>query len=87
MRSALTKSLNLVSVRILQGIGPYYARDYIRRFGFDPARHPPYLTMALGAGSVTPLQTGGGLWRIRQRRLQRQSLSDRQGVPTRTAAC
>ncbi|MEQ1662332.1 MAG: penicillin-binding protein 1A [Thiobacillus sp.] len=56
MRSALTRSLNLVSVRILQGIGPYYARDYIRRFGFDPARHPPYLTMALGAGSVTPLQ-------------------------------
>ncbi|MFP5408714.1 MAG: penicillin-binding protein 1A [Gammaproteobacteria bacterium] len=56
MRTALTRSLNLVSVRILQGIGPYYARDYIRRFGFDPARHPPYLTMALGAGSVTPLQ-------------------------------
>ena len=56
MRTALTKSLNLVSVRILQSIGPHYARDYIRRFGFDPARHPPYLTMALGAGSVTPLQ-------------------------------
>jgi penicillin-binding protein 1A len=56
MRAALTKSLNLVSVRILQGIDPHYARDYIRRFGFDPARHPPYLTMALGAGSVTPLQ-------------------------------
>lgn len=56
IRTALTKSLNLVSVRILQAIGPYYARDYIRRFGFDPARHPPYLTMALGAGSVTPLQ-------------------------------
>ena len=56
MRTALTKSLNLVSVRILQGIDPHYARDYIRRFGFDPARHPPYLTMALGAGSVTPLQ-------------------------------
>jgi penicillin-binding protein 1A len=56
MRTALTKSLNLVSIRILQGIDPVYARDYIRRFGFDPARHPPYLTMALGAGSVTPLQ-------------------------------
>lgn len=56
MRVALTKSLNLVSIRILQGIGPHYARDYIRRFGFDPARHPPYLTMALGAGSATPLQ-------------------------------
>jgi penicillin-binding protein 1A len=59
MRTALTKSLNLVSIRILQGIGPYYARDYIRRFGFDPSRHPPYLTMALGAGSVTPLQLAG----------------------------
>lgn len=59
MRTALTKSLNLVSIRILQGIGPYYARDYIRRFGFDPSRHPPYLTMALGAGSVTPLQMAG----------------------------
>jgi penicillin-binding protein 1A len=56
MRTALTKSLNLVSIRILQGIGPHYARDFVRRFGFDPARHPPYLTMALGAGSVTPLQ-------------------------------
>ena len=56
MRTALTKSLNLVSIRILESIGPDYARDYIRRFGFDPSRHPPYLTMALGAGSVTPLQ-------------------------------
>jgi penicillin-binding protein 1A len=56
MRTALTKSLNLVSIRLLQGIGPDYARDYIRRFGFDPSRHPPYLTMALGAGSTTPLQ-------------------------------
>jgi penicillin-binding protein 1A len=56
MRTALTKSLNLVSIRILESIGPEYARDYIKRFGFDPSRHPPYLTMALGAGSVTPLQ-------------------------------
>lgn len=60
MRTALTRSLNMVSIRILQGIGPYYARDYIKRFGFDPGRHPPYLTMALGAGSVTPLQLAGG---------------------------
>jgi penicillin-binding protein 1A len=56
MRTALTKSLNLVSIRILESIGPQYARDYVQRFGFDPSRHPPYLTMALGAGSVTPLQ-------------------------------
>ena len=56
MRTALTKSKNLVSIRILQAIGPQYAQDYIKRFGFDPKLHPPYLTMALGAGNVTPLQ-------------------------------
>jgi penicillin-binding protein 1A len=56
LRTALVKSKNLVSVRILQAIGPQYAQDYIKRFGFDPRMHPPYLTMALGAGNVTPLQ-------------------------------
>jgi penicillin-binding protein 1A len=56
MRTALTKSKNLVSIRILQAITPQYAQDYISRFGFDPKLHPPYLTMALGAGSATPLQ-------------------------------
>ncbi len=43
-------------MRVLQAIGPQYAQDYITRFGFDPKLHPPYLTMALGAGSATPLQ-------------------------------
>ena len=56
MRTALTKSKNMVSIRILQTIGTRYAQDYITRFGFNPAQHPPYLTMALGAGSVTPFQ-------------------------------
>ena len=56
LRTALVKSKNLISVRILQAIGPQYAQDYIKRFGFDPKLHPPYLTMALGAGNVTPLQ-------------------------------
>ena len=56
MRQALMRSKNLVSIRILQSITPQYARDYITKFGFDAAKHPPYLTMALGAGSVTPLQ-------------------------------
>jgi penicillin-binding protein 1A len=59
MREGLAKSKNLVSIRILQTIGPQYAQNYITRFGFDPARHPAYLTMALGAGSVTPLQMAG----------------------------
>jgi penicillin-binding protein 1A len=59
VRAALAKSKNLVAVRILQEITPKYAQDYISRFGFDPKLHPPYLTMALGAGSVTPLQMAG----------------------------
>ena len=41
MRTALTKSKNLVSIRILQAITPQYAQDYITRFGFDPKLHPP----------------------------------------------
>lgn len=56
MRQALTKSKNMVSIRILQSITPRYAQDYITKFGLDAEKHPPYLTMALGAGSVTPLQ-------------------------------
>ncbi|MDO8412353.1 MAG: PBP1A family penicillin-binding protein, partial [Gallionellaceae bacterium] len=60
MRQALAKSKNLVSVRILQAITPQYAQDYITKFGFDAAKHPPYLTMALGAGSVTPMQMLAG---------------------------
>jgi len=59
LRTGLVKSKNLVSVRILQAISPQYAQDYIARFGFDPKLHPPYLTMALGAGNVTPLQMVG----------------------------
>jgi penicillin-binding protein 1A len=56
LRTALAKSKNMVSIRVLDAIGPKYAQDYITRFGFDPERHPPYLTMALGAGSVTAWQ-------------------------------
>ena len=56
LRMALAKSKNMVSIRVLQAIGPQYAQDYIARFGFDAERHPPYLTMALGSGAATPLQ-------------------------------
>ena len=60
LRTALAKSKNMVSIRILQAIDPKYAQDYVTRFGFDAEKHPPYLTMALGAGSVTPLQMARG---------------------------
>ncbi len=56
LRTALAKSKNMVSIRLLQAVGPEVAQQWVSRFGFDPQRHPPYLTMALGAGSVTPLQ-------------------------------
>lgn len=59
LRQGLYKSKNMVSIRILEAVGPDYAFDFISRLGFDPKRQPPkgaYLTMALGAGSVTPLQ-------------------------------
>jgi penicillin-binding protein 1A len=56
MRRGLAKSKNLISIRILKSIGPAYAQQWVGRFGFDPEKHPAYLTMALGAGSVTPLQ-------------------------------
>ena len=59
LRLALAKSKNMVSIRVLQAISPSYAQDYITRFGFDPKQHPAYLTMALGAGSTTPLQMAG----------------------------
>jgi len=56
LRNGLAKSKNMISIRILKAIGPAYAQEWITRFGFDPDKHPAYLTMALGAGSVTPLQ-------------------------------
>ena len=56
LRQGLAKSKNMISIRILQAIGPQSAQEWITRFGFDEDKHPAYLTMALGAGSVTPMQ-------------------------------
>lgn len=56
MRRGLAKSKNMISIRILQAIGPAFAQEWVTRFGFDADKHPAYLTMALGAGSVTPMQ-------------------------------
>jgi penicillin-binding protein 1A len=59
MRKGLTRSKNMVSVRILNKIGAKYGQEYSTRFGFDADKNPPYLTLALGAGAVTPLQMAG----------------------------
>ncbi|MEO5933123.1 MAG: penicillin-binding transpeptidase domain-containing protein, partial [Duganella sp.] len=59
MRRGLAKSKNMISIRILHKIGAKYGQEYITRFGFDADKNPPYLTLALGAGNVTPLQMAG----------------------------
>lgn len=56
MRTALARSKNVVSVRILRKITPKYAHDYLARFGFDAAKQPVNYTLTLGTGAVTPLQ-------------------------------
>jgi penicillin-binding protein 1A len=60
LRTGLAKSKNMVSIRVLHSIGPRYAQDYVTRFGFEPEKNPPYLTMALGAGSVNLWQMASG---------------------------
>ncbi|ADU91452.1 penicillin-binding protein 1A [Taylorella equigenitalis] len=59
LRRGLYKSKNMVSIRVLKIAGADYTAQFLTRMGFDMKNQPPkgaYLTMALGAGSVTPLQ-------------------------------
>ena len=56
LQTALAKSKNMVSIRVLKATGPAFAQEWVENFGFDRDKHPAYLTMALGAGSVTPMQ-------------------------------
>ena len=60
LRRALARSKNMVSIRVLNSIGVDYAQQWLTRFGFEAEKHPAYLTMALGAGSVTPMQMAQG---------------------------
>ena len=60
IRRALAKSKNMVSIRLLKAIGPGYAQKWVTNFGFEADKHPAYLTMALGAGSVTPMSMASG---------------------------
>jgi penicillin-binding protein 1A len=56
MRYALAHSKNVPTVRLLRALEVPYAHDYLGKFGFDLARHPQNLTLALGTGAVTPQQ-------------------------------
>ncbi len=59
VREALVRSKNLVSIRLLKHTGLSDTRDWLARFGFEPERQPDNLTLALGAGSTTPMQLAG----------------------------
>lgn len=56
LREALVHSRNLASIRLLQSIGVGYTARYAARFGFEASRIPRNLSLALGSGSVTPLE-------------------------------
>ena len=60
LREGLTHSRNLVSIRLLRAMGVSYAREYIKRFGFDDVSLPRALSLALGSGLVTPVQVVAG---------------------------
>lgn len=60
VRTGLNKSKNMISIRLLEAVGPQFGQEWVTHFGFDADKHPPYLTMALGAGSVTPMQMATG---------------------------
>lgn len=60
LREALVKSLNLVSVRILEKVGISFALRYLRRFGFERSSLPADLSLALGSAAVTPMQMAAG---------------------------
>ena len=56
MRVALGKSKNVVSVRLLRGVGLQKAREHLAKFGFDKDEVPNDETVSLGSGAHTPLE-------------------------------
>ena len=60
LRQALTRSQNMVSVRLLDSIGIDYVIDYVSRFGIETTQVPRDLSLALGSGEMTPLGVAAG---------------------------
>jgi penicillin-binding protein 1A len=60
LRQALIKSRNLVSIRLLRDIGIGYTMRYAQQFGFQRASLPRDLSLALGSGTLTPLELARG---------------------------
>jgi penicillin-binding protein 1A len=84
LRQGLAHSKNLVSIRVLRHVGVPPALAWLGRFGFDTAKQPDNLTLALGAGSTTPMQLAqayavfaNGGWRVSPVLIER--ITDAQG--------
>lgn len=55
LREALTRSLNLVSVRLVRAMGIEKTIEHLAKFGFDPDELPRSLSLALGSVTVAPV--------------------------------
>ncbi|WP_068715387.1 penicillin-binding protein 1A [Vibrio tritonius] len=60
IRIGLAQSKNVMAVRVLRAIGLDKTRHYLTRFGFDLDKLPRSETIALGAGSLTPVKLAQG---------------------------
>ena len=56
LREALTKSVNIVSIKLLRELGIDKAHEYIEKFGYDQSRLPKDLSLALGSGNFSPAE-------------------------------
>jgi len=76
MRKGLTKSKNMISIRILQKIGAKYGQEYTTRFGFDFRQKSSFPDVGTRCRCGNTVTDGRSLFGIRQRRLQDQSIPD-----------
>ncbi|MGF1752627.1 PBP1A family penicillin-binding protein [Vibrio makurazakiensis] len=60
LRIGLAQSKNVMAVRVLREVGLDDTRQYLTRFGFDIDEVPRSETIALGAGSLTPMKVAQG---------------------------
>jgi len=61
VRRALAQSKNVISVRLLRGVGLNKTADYLLNFGFKPQDIHRNETLALGSASLTPLELATGM--------------------------
>lgn len=56
LRVSLARSQNMVTVRLMQAVGIKNVIDYVERFGFNRAKLPAFMSLALGSADLTPLE-------------------------------